>query len=344
MSQDEVVLEQSYVDRLYARLDVLRARVAAELANVRRSGPSGTHQNRSERDSFAGLHEQRLSQLEAVEDRLAFGRVDLRDGTRRYIGRLGLSDDEQTQLLVDWRAPAAREFYQATAASPGDVVRRRHLATRGRSVTGVEDEALDLDSMDQTPAQLADRRGRPAGRGRRAPDRPDGRHRRDHPGRAGPGDPQRPGRPAGRAGRTGHRQDGRRAAPRGVPAVHPPRTAEPQRRAHRRPEPVVPALHRAGAAVAGRDRRRALDGRRALSRSQRRARDPGRRRRAQGRPADGGRPRPRGAGPPAGARRSSGAGRGQPAAHPDPRRRRRGPGSGPPQPQAAQQRPRGLPA
>ncbi len=150
MSQDEVVLEQSYVDRLYARLDVLRARVAAELASVRRSGPSGTHQNRSERDSFAGLHEQRLSQLEAVEDRLAFGRVDLRDGTRRYIGRLGLSDDEQTQLLVDWRAPAAREFYQATAASPGDVVRRRHLATRGRSVTGVEDEALDLDSMDQT--------------------------------------------------------------------------------------------------------------------------------------------------------------------------------------------------
>ncbi len=150
MSQDEVVLEQEYVDRLYARLDVLRARTAAELTNVRRSSPAGTHQNRSERDSFATLHEQRLAQLEGVEDRLAFGRVDLRDGARRYIGRIGLSDDEQTQLLVDWRAPASREFYQATAASPGDVVRRRHLATRGRSVIGVEDEALDLDSMDQS--------------------------------------------------------------------------------------------------------------------------------------------------------------------------------------------------
>ena len=53
-----------------------------------------------------------------MEDRLAFGRVDLRDGARRYIGRIGLSDDEQTQLLVDWRAPAARAFYQATAAVP----------------------------------------------------------------------------------------------------------------------------------------------------------------------------------------------------------------------------------
>ena len=145
---DEVALEQGYVDTLYHRLDTLRARTAAELAAVRRAGPSGTHQNRSERDSFATLHEVRLAQLEAVEDRLAFGRVDLRDGSRRYIGRIGLSDDEQTQLLVDWRARASRDFYQATAASPGDVVRRRHLATRGRSVVGVEDEALDLDSLD----------------------------------------------------------------------------------------------------------------------------------------------------------------------------------------------------
>ncbi len=145
---DEVALEQEYVDILYRRLDDLRSRTATELASVRRAGPSGTHQNRSERDSFATLHEMRLAQLEAVEDRLAFGRVDLRDGASRYIGRIGLSDDEQTQLLVDWRAPASRDFYQATAASPGEVVRRRHLATRGRAVTGVEDEALDLDALD----------------------------------------------------------------------------------------------------------------------------------------------------------------------------------------------------
>ncbi|HEX7187796.1 MAG TPA: AAA family ATPase, partial [Actinomycetes bacterium] len=143
----EVRAEQSYVDRLYARLDLLRSRTARELADVRRVGPSGTPQNRSERDAFATLHEHRLAQLEAVEERLAFGRLDLQDGARRYIGRIGLSDEEQTQLLVDWRAPAARTFYQATAASPQDVVRRRHLATRGRSVVGVEDEVLDLDAL-----------------------------------------------------------------------------------------------------------------------------------------------------------------------------------------------------
>jgi DNA helicase IV len=143
----EVRREQAYVDLLYARLDLLRTRTAEELAAVRRVGPSGTPQNRSERDAFATLHEDRLAQLEAVEDRLAFGRLDLQDGARRYIGRLGLSDAEQTQLLVDWRAPAARIFYQATAAAPQDVVRRRHLATRARRVVGVEDEVLDLDAI-----------------------------------------------------------------------------------------------------------------------------------------------------------------------------------------------------
>jgi DNA helicase IV len=145
---DEIDLEQSYIDQLYARLDQLRERTAAELATVRRTVATGTHQNRSERDAFATLHEVRLAQLLAVEDRLAFGRLDLASGTRRYVGRLGLSDDDQTQLLVDWRAPAARSFYQATAAEPGDVVRRRHLATRDRTVVGVEDEVLDLEHMD----------------------------------------------------------------------------------------------------------------------------------------------------------------------------------------------------
>src|SRR5215218_786682 len=154
--RDEVTREQERVDEMYARLDLLRERTARDLADVRRAGPSGTHQNRSERDSFATLHEVRLAQLEAVEDRLAFGRLDLQGGTRRYIGRLGLSDEEQTQLLVDWRAPAARTFYQATAASPQDVVRRRHLSTRGRRVVGVEDEVLDLDAIgDDERAGLA---------------------------------------------------------------------------------------------------------------------------------------------------------------------------------------------
>ena len=147
-STSQVAGEQERVDVMYARLDVLRERTAADLAAIRRTRATGTHQSRSERDAFAVLHENRLAQLWAVEDRLCFGRLDLTDSSRRYVGRIGLSDDAQRRLLVDWRAPAAMPFYQATAATPGDVVRRRHLVTRGREVTGVEDDVLDMEAMD----------------------------------------------------------------------------------------------------------------------------------------------------------------------------------------------------
>ncbi len=141
-------LEQQVIDRLYERLDGMRERTSADLAEVRRTQATGTHQARSERDAFATLYENRLAQLWAVEDRLCFGRLDLAGGEHRYVGRIGLADEEQRRLLVDWRADAAMPFYQATAARPGDVVRRRHMMTRGRAVVGVEDEVLDLEALD----------------------------------------------------------------------------------------------------------------------------------------------------------------------------------------------------
>jgi len=149
----EVQTEQHAVDLRYARLDALRSQTAQRLAEVRRAGPSGSPQNRSERDAFATLYEDRLAQLEGVEARLTFGRLDLAEGGRRYVGRIGLTDDEHTSLLTDWRAPAAQAFYRATAARPDGVVRRRHLVTRGRVVTGVEDEVLDLDRIDEDDAR-----------------------------------------------------------------------------------------------------------------------------------------------------------------------------------------------
>jgi DNA helicase IV len=153
---NELTGEQRVVDQLYGRLDDLRAQMRARLADVRREGPSGSPQNRSERDAFATLYEDRIAQLEAVEERLVFGRLDLDDDSRRYIGRLGLTDEEQSQLLTDWRAPAAQAFYRATAAHPDGVVRRRHVVTRGRTVTSVEDEVLDLDLLaDDSDARLS---------------------------------------------------------------------------------------------------------------------------------------------------------------------------------------------
>ena len=145
----EVAVEQAHLDRLYARLDQLVNAAQQRLAGVRATGSTGTPQARSERDAFAQALERRVGQLRAVQDRLCFGRLDLRTGERHHIGRIGLSDDRQDKLLVDWRAPVAAPFYQATPANPGDVVRRRHLTTSGRRLVHLEDEVLDLTAIDE---------------------------------------------------------------------------------------------------------------------------------------------------------------------------------------------------
>ena len=146
----EVALEQAHLDRLYARVDQLVDAAQQRLTAVRATGSIGTPQARSERDAFAQALELRIAQLRAVQDRLCFGRLDLRDGERHHIGRIGLSDERQDKLLVDWRAPVAAPFYQATPAQPGDVVRRRHLTTSGRTVVHLDDEVLDLSAIDES--------------------------------------------------------------------------------------------------------------------------------------------------------------------------------------------------
>ncbi|MEV0590775.1 HelD family protein [Nonomuraea cavernae] len=145
--QTELAREQEYVTRLYERLDVLRDRTQRSLKDVLATGAVGTLQNRSERDTFAEMYASRLARLWAVERGLVFGRLDHVDEGRLYIGKLGLTDDEQDRLLIDWRAPVAQPFYRATPAAPMGVTRRRHLQTKGRAVIGVEDDLLDLDAL-----------------------------------------------------------------------------------------------------------------------------------------------------------------------------------------------------
>ncbi|WP_170176571.1 HelD family protein [Lentzea flaviverrucosa] len=143
--------EQEYVAMLYGRLDDLREQTSKRLAqSLRQTG--GTHQMRSERDTSVAMYTDQLAQYSAVENGLAFGRLDFHNEDRFYIGRIGLFDEdkEYEPLLMDWRAPAARPFYLATAANPDGVRRRRHLRTRSRKVIGLDDEVLDINSVDRS--------------------------------------------------------------------------------------------------------------------------------------------------------------------------------------------------
>ena len=123
------------------------------------------------------------------------------DPEPRYIGRIGLRDDDRDSLLIDWRAPAAAVFYQATAAEPQGVVRRRVLRCAGATRRRRRGRAARRRGRDR-PADR--RRGRADGAAVPGPRPLDALDRRHHPGRAGPGDPRaRQGRgrrsPAARA-------------------------------------------------------------------------------------------------------------------------------------------------
>jgi DNA helicase IV len=140
----EIALEQAHVSRLYLQLDEQLARARESFDGARRSRTVGTPGALAEREAFLRLHAQRLRTLEGVEQRLCFGRLDLAGGERRYIGRIGMSDEQRRALLIDWRAPAAEPFYQATAARPGGALRRRQITVASRRVVSLQDEVLDL--------------------------------------------------------------------------------------------------------------------------------------------------------------------------------------------------------
>ncbi|MCO8273110.1 AAA family ATPase [Actinoplanes sp. TRM 88003] len=144
---DDLRAEQAYLTTLYKRLDGLRTQADDRLRAILLEA-GGTPQGRAQREATRSHYAEQLAQMNAVENGLCFGRLDFAADQPRYIGRLGLSAEEHDRdpLLVDWRAPAARAFYLATAVSPDGVTRRRHLRTKGRTLTAIDDEVLDIES------------------------------------------------------------------------------------------------------------------------------------------------------------------------------------------------------
>ncbi|MEU3012327.1 RNA polymerase recycling motor ATPase HelR [Nocardia asteroides] len=164
--QDELRSEQQYVDGLYARLDSERARVKGRYrATLRGKGVSAM-----DRDFEARALAKEARRLDVADNGLCFGRLDAVTGETSYIGRIGLFDEtnEFEPLLLDWRAPAARAFYVATAASPEGMRRRRQFHTRGRRVAEFTDEVLGRpDGAEHGDAALLAALDAPRGAGMR---------------------------------------------------------------------------------------------------------------------------------------------------------------------------------
>ncbi|OKL48956.1 hypothetical protein BSR29_03700 [Boudabousia liubingyangii] len=152
-SDAQLQVEQRAVDHAYEVLDVTRRRYRERQARAHASGGSGSHQARTERDAISSHFGDEAARLEQLEERLVFGKLTGLDGSIRYIGRTGLVDEDDQRVLMDWRAPAALPFYQATAVEPLGVAIRRHIMTRLRQVISVEDDLLDTKNSEASELQ-----------------------------------------------------------------------------------------------------------------------------------------------------------------------------------------------
>jgi DNA helicase IV len=181
-SHPDLEAEQAYIDHAYECVEATR-RAATRMTTMVEVGRGGTEQARFERDVIWDTMIHRLAQLDLGAASLCFGRIDTAPGgggpsgdgragdgrsgdaavgDRFYIGRIAVSDEQQEPVIVDWRAPVAEPFYRATGRASMGLVRRRHFATRGRTLLGIEDElfgdavaALGLDGTDGTPVDSA---------------------------------------------------------------------------------------------------------------------------------------------------------------------------------------------
>jgi DNA helicase IV len=141
--QHEIAVEQRHLDRVYARLAELRRSAERTERDGYRLARVGNFGALVERDAMVFHAARRRAALDAEHEGLVFGRLDRRGGAVQYVGRLGIRDADTTPLVIDWRAPAAADFYQATAADPRGVVRRRMIRSSGETVTGLDDDLLD---------------------------------------------------------------------------------------------------------------------------------------------------------------------------------------------------------
>lgn len=142
MSQQEqqTKAEQAYIDHAYSCLERARQR-ARNVTELYQGGRGGTNQARHERESVLQGALKRLSRLNVGDRSLIFGRIDpVATKERYYIGRVGVWDEEQNSVVVDWRAPIAEPFFRATGTEPMGLERRRNFITRGHTLLGIDDE------------------------------------------------------------------------------------------------------------------------------------------------------------------------------------------------------------
>lgn len=174
--EPEIRVERDYLSACRAALARMREEAVTALATGRGEGDAF-----DKMQNFAArkFHKRQIEELSGLDDvPLFFGRLDFPlgevydtirdvgapssapDSDRVYIGRRGVSDEAGELMVIDWRAPLSRAFYEASQQDSMQVrVRRRFGFDHAGALTAFEDESLDsrfarADASDLLAAEI----------------------------------------------------------------------------------------------------------------------------------------------------------------------------------------------
>ncbi|MFI7454072.1 HelD family protein [Nonomuraea sp. NPDC049714] len=136
---DVLAAEQTHLAESRAALQAMRAHAQSLSSDAAGDWVS--------QQILQSLLDQRVAALADHPDTpLFFGRLDrsMDDDLPSviYVGRRHVHDGNSRPLVIDWRAPVSRAFYQASPADPMGVALRRRFGYHGGALTAFEDEPL----------------------------------------------------------------------------------------------------------------------------------------------------------------------------------------------------------
>lgn len=126
----ELEQEQLYFDAAWHHRERMRATIAAAPQAAANSGAAA----RIRKDAQA-----RLERLGSSDDPVAFGRIDQDSRETLYIGHHVVVDDDAEVLVINWQAPAAVAFYEASYSNPLGLVRKRSFECNGNTIESFSD-------------------------------------------------------------------------------------------------------------------------------------------------------------------------------------------------------------
>lgn len=99
-------------------------------------------QSRLESEALLNHKQAKHDKLWFAQDKLLFGKLEMGSGECYYIGKTGVSDEQHSNLLIDWRAPIAVNYYQSTHVNNMGVGKKRTIKLSQGSVVNLYDEVF----------------------------------------------------------------------------------------------------------------------------------------------------------------------------------------------------------